>query len=58
MRPDPRLCLPAQQVYDWDSQQATIFDITARPIIDACMDGYNGEGAAASLLLSARAQDR
>jgi hypothetical protein len=45
-------------VYDWDSQQATIFDITARPIIDACMDGYNGEGAAASLLLSARAQDR
>lgn len=30
------------QVYDWDSHQATVFDITARPIVDACMDGYNG----------------
>jgi hypothetical protein len=31
-----------QQVYDWNSEQATIFEITAKPIIDACMDGYNG----------------
>jgi kinesin family protein 3/17 len=29
-------------VYDWNSEQATIFEITAKPIIDACMDGYNG----------------
>lgn len=30
------------QVYDWNSNQKEIFDITARPIIDAVMDGYNG----------------
>ncbi|KIZ06247.1 kinesin family member 3B [Monoraphidium neglectum] len=30
------------QVYDWDSNQKEIFEITARPIIDAVMDGYNG----------------
>jgi hypothetical protein len=33
------------KVYSWDSNQREIFDITARPIIDAVMDGYNGEGA-------------
>jgi hypothetical protein len=30
------------QVYDWNSEQATVFETTARPIVDACMDGYNG----------------
>jgi hypothetical protein len=30
------------QVYDWNSQQAAVFDITAKPIVEACMDGYNG----------------
>lgn len=33
---------PRTQVYDTSSSQTEIFDITARPIIDAVMDGYNG----------------
>jgi hypothetical protein len=33
---------PRTKVYDWDSNQKEIFEITARPIIDAVMDGYNG----------------
>lgn len=31
------------QVYDWNSTQMEIFDVTARPIVDSCMEGYNGE---------------
>ena len=31
------------QVYDWNSTQLDIFDITARPLIDSAMEGYNGE---------------
>lgn len=46
----PPLLLPApmlldlgmRQVYDSDTAQKDIFDITARPIIDAVLDGYNG----------------
>ncbi|GBF89159.1 kinesin-II motor protein [Raphidocelis subcapitata] len=30
------------QVYDPEANQREIFDITARPILDAVMDGYNG----------------
>ncbi|GAX77721.1 hypothetical protein CEUSTIGMA_g5164.t1 [Chlamydomonas eustigma] len=30
------------QVYDWNSTQLDIFDITARPLIDSAMEGYNG----------------
>lgn len=30
------------QVYDWTSSQMEIFDITAKPIIDSAMEGYNG----------------
>lgn len=30
------------QVYDWNSKQIEIFDITARPIVDSVMEGYNG----------------
>lgn len=38
------------QVYDWNSTQSEIFDITARTIVDAAMDGYNGK--ACSVLAS------
>lgn len=30
------------QVYDADNAQSEVFAVTARPIVDACMDGYNG----------------
>jgi kinesin family protein 3/17 len=39
---EPPKTFTFDQVYDWNSRQDTIFDITAKPIIDACMDGYNG----------------
>lgn len=39
------------QVYGIDSSQQEIFEITARPIIDACMDGYNGKSLRADALL-------
>jgi hypothetical protein len=39
---EPPKTFTFDQVYDWDSRQQTIFDITAKPIVDACMDGYNG----------------
>lgn len=39
---EPPKAFTFDQVYDWGSRQDTIFDITAKPIVDACMDGYNG----------------
>lgn len=30
------------QVYDQNCSQVEIFDITARPIVDSAMEGYNG----------------
>lgn len=30
------------QVYDSSSGQIEIFDVTAKPIIDSVMEGYNG----------------
>jgi len=30
------------QVYDWNTTQREIFDITAAPIVTSVMDGYNG----------------
>ncbi|WIA28846.1 hypothetical protein OEZ86_011372 [Tetradesmus obliquus] len=39
---EPPKTFTFDQVYDWNSEQATIFEITAKPIVDACMDGYNG----------------
>lgn len=35
---------PTPQVYDWNCSQKEIFDITAQPIVDSVMEGYNGEG--------------
>ena len=29
-------------VYNWESKQHEIFEETARPIVDSCLDGYNG----------------
>jgi kinesin family protein 3/17 len=40
---EPSKTFTFDQVYDWNSRQDTIFEITAKPIVDACMDGYNGE---------------
>lgn len=40
---EPPKTFTFDQVYDWNSRQDTIFEITAKPIVDACMDGYNGE---------------
>jgi hypothetical protein len=34
--------LPLLQVYDYSTAQIDIFEITAKPIIDAVLDGYNG----------------
>jgi kinesin family protein 3/17 len=31
------------QVYDSNCSQSDIFDISARPIVDSVMEGYNGE---------------
>ncbi len=33
-------------VYDWNSDQATIYEETAKPIVDSVMNGYNGEHSA------------
>ena len=41
---EPPKSFTFDQVYNWDSSQADIFDITARGIIDSAMEGYNGEG--------------
>lgn len=41
-------CIPLLQVYDPRTAQIDIFEITAKPIIDAVLDGYNGEQAMAS----------
>lgn len=30
-------------MYDWDSRQQDIYNETARPIVDAVLDGYNGD---------------
>lgn len=30
------------QVYDWNSQQETLFNTTAAPIVDSVLSGYNG----------------
>lgn len=43
---EPPKTFTFDQVYDWNSRQDTIFDITAKPIVDACVDGYNGEAGA------------
>lgn len=40
---EPPKSFTFDQVYDWNSNQTEIFDITARGIVDSCMEGYNGE---------------
>jgi hypothetical protein len=30
------------QVYDWNTRQRDLYDITARPIVDSTLEGYNG----------------
>ncbi|KAL6752731.1 kinesin-like protein FLA10 [Haematococcus lacustris] len=39
---EPPKVFTYDQVYDSNSKQFEIFDITAKPIIDSCMEGYNG----------------
>jgi hypothetical protein len=39
---EPTKTYTFDQVYDHTSQQQELFDITAKPIIDSCMEGYNG----------------
>jgi len=39
---EPPKMFTFDQVYDWNSLQADIFDISAKPIIDSTMEGYNG----------------
>lgn len=39
---EPPKAFTFDQVYDWNCTQQEIFDITARPIVDACMEGFNG----------------
>ncbi|KAF5836468.1 kinesin family member 3a [Dunaliella salina] len=39
---EPPKTFTFDQVYDWNCSQTEIFDVTARPIVDSCMEGYNG----------------
>mmetsp|Transcript_12810 Transcript_12810/g.33988 ORF Transcript_12810/g.33988 Transcript_12810/m.33988 type:complete len:804 (+) Transcript_12810:279-2690(+) len=39
---EPPKTFTFDQVYDWNCNQTEIFDVTARPIVDSCMEGYNG----------------
>ncbi|GLC55847.1 Kinesin-like protein fla10 [Pleodorina starrii] len=39
---EPPKAFTFDQVYDWSCQQRDVFDITARPLIDSCIEGYNG----------------
>ncbi|KXZ50597.1 hypothetical protein GPECTOR_15g280 [Gonium pectorale] len=39
---EPPKAFTFDQVYDWTCQQRDVFDITARPLIDSCIEGYNG----------------
>jgi hypothetical protein len=43
MPPPPPPPLAHTQVYDSNCTQMEVFAVTARPIIDAVVDGYNGE---------------
>jgi len=40
---EPPKAFTFDQVYDWNCTQTEIFDVTARPIVDSCMEGYNGQ---------------
>lgn len=31
------------QVYDWNCKQIDVFNETAKPIMNSCLEGYNGE---------------
>jgi kinesin family member 3A len=39
---DPPKLFTYDQVYDWNSEQYEIFSVTARPIVESVMSGYNG----------------
>lgn len=39
---EPAKTFTYDQVYDWNSQQLELFSITAKPIVDSVMSGYNG----------------
>lgn len=41
-------------MYDWDSRQQDIYNQTARPIIDAVLDGYNGTFLGLCIFMSRR----
>ncbi|PNH06807.1 Kinesin-like protein FLA10 [Tetrabaena socialis] len=40
---EPPKAFTFDQVYDWNCQQRDVFDITARPLIDTSIEGYNGD---------------
>ena len=40
-RPPALACWRAQ-VYDWNSQQLSLFNEVAKPIVHSCLEGYNG----------------
>eukprot|EP00951_Prasinocladus_malaysianus_P012490 scaffold93137_cov30-Prasinocladus_malaysianus.AAC.1 len=39
---EPPKTFTFDQVYNWDAIQKDIFDISARPIVDSVIGGYNG----------------
>ncbi|KAG2431845.1 hypothetical protein HXX76_009338 [Chlamydomonas incerta] len=39
---EPPKAFTFDQVYDWNCLQRDVFDITARPLIDCSIEGYNG----------------
>uniref|UniRef100_A0A061QII0 Kinesin-like protein kif3b n=1 Tax=Tetraselmis sp. GSL018 TaxID=582737 RepID=A0A061QII0_9CHLO len=39
---EPPKAFTFDQVYDWDSKQIDIFNISAKPIVDSVISGYNG----------------
>ena len=37
-----RYTLYVDMCFDWDAKQVDIYNRTARDIVDACLEGYNG----------------
>ena len=39
---EPAKMFTYDQVYDWNTEQIEIFNVTAKPIVQSVMQGYNG----------------
>ncbi len=39
---DPPKSFTFDSVFDWNSKQIDVYNVTARPIVDSVLEGYNG----------------